>query len=223
MRRSLNAVLIVTVVLLVSVSSARANTSTPELMNFNYLPNLQSVGSFYDGSGGNGIPNYGVSFSNFWGLRSGNGSFSADPTKTPIVFINTLATGNAGPSVTGTMTVGPGFSNGLNFLFSADFGSNQSELITIWSGANGTGTVLATLRLYTNDSGCNYCLWTAASTSFSGTAHSVTFSGPADEMGITDITLGSTRTAIPEPSPLYLLGTGLAAVSAGKLRRFLGL
>ncbi len=210
--------------LLLSVSSAFANSSTPELMNFNYFPNLQSVGSFYNGGGGNGVPDFGVSFSNFWGVRNGSGNFGPDPTHTPIVFINSLATASAGANVTGTMTVGPGFTNGLNFLFTAAFGQGQSELITVWSGANGTGTVLATLRLYSNDASCasSACMWTSVSTGFTGTAHSVTFSGPADEMGITDITLGSTRTAIPEPSAIYLLATGLVAVSAGRLRRFFG-
>src|SRR5258708_34314782 len=61
------------------------------------------------------------------------------------------------------------------------------------------------------------CIWTSVSTSFSGTAHSVTFTGPADEMGISDITLNSTRTALPEPSSIYLLAAGLAGNSSGEV------
>lgn len=56
---------------------------------------------------------------------------------------------------------------------------------------------------------------------FSGTAESDTFSGPANTMGLTDMTFGNTRTAIPEPSSIYLLAIGIAACCAQGLRRFL--
>jgi hypothetical protein len=103
----------------------------------------------------------------------------------------------------------PDFSNGINFYYSALFASGQSETVTIWSGANGTGTVLATIVLGSNDASCGfpaYCNWSNAGSNFSGTAHSVTFSGPANELGLSDITIGSSHTAIPEPSAAYLSG-----------------
>lgn len=224
MVRSTWSAFILSILILTIVSSAHADSNSPELLNFNYFPNFQSVGNYYDGgTSSGGVPNYGVSFTNFWGLRNGSGPFSSDPTNTPVVFVDTTLTGAAGTTVTGIMTVGPGFSTGLNFLFTAAFGQGQSELITIWSGPNGTGTILATLRIYSNDSSCGtpaLCLWTSVSAGFSGTAHSVTFTGPADEMGISDITLNSTRTALPEPSSIYLLAAGLVGISAGRVRRF---
>lgn len=193
-------------------------------MNFNYLGDLQPVGNFYDGGGLTSTPNYGVTFSSsFFGLRSyqngGAGNFASTPVGTPAIFMN----GPTGSPVTGTMNVTPGFANGLNFFFSAGFAVGQNETVTIWNGANGTGIVLATITLANNNGGCTaplYCNWTDIAAGFSGTAHSVTFSGPANQLGISDITLGSTTTAVPEPSGIYLLGTGLAAVSLSKLRRY---
>ena len=204
--------------LMLSAVSASANSSF--IMTFQGLGDLQPVGNFYNA-------NYGVTFSsNFISLLSdlngGSGNFSQTPLGTPAIFIN----GITGSPATGIMNVGPGFSNGINFFFTAGFTGGQTETVTIWSGANGTGTVLATLTLGNNDGSCTspaYCVWSNAGVSFSGTAHSVTFSGPADELGVTDITLGRSTTAIPEPSSIYLLGTGIAGVSLRRLRGYIKL
>lgn len=220
MVRRLSIFLSVSLFFLLSVSFASADSV--DFMNFNYLKDGQQVGTFYAGGSGNsGVPNFGITFSsNFYGLRSefqgGSGAFMPDPTGTPVIFI----TGTNGSPVTGSMTVANGFSSGLNFLYSAAF----QETVTVWSGANGTGTVLATIALAVNDGNCStvsFCNWTVAGGSFSGTAGSVTFSGPANTMGLTDITLGQSTSAIPEPSSIYLLGTGIVGCGVQGLRRFL--
>jgi hypothetical protein len=199
-----------------------ASANSVDLLNFNYLRNGQQVATFYDGGSGNpNIPNYGVIFSsNFYGLRSefqgGAGAFSPDPTSTPVIFIM----GATGSLVTGTMNAMNGFSSGINFFYTAAF----QETATIWSGANGSGTVLATITLSPNDGNCTgvgYCNWTDVGLSFSGTAQSVTFSGPANGIGLSDITLGQSTTAVPEPSSIYLLATGIAGICGQGLRRFL--
>ena len=141
----------------------------------------------------------------------------------PAVFITNSLNGGSGVPVTGIMNVAPGFSNGLNFFYTAGFAGNLNETVTVWSGANGTGTVLATINLSNNNASCTsplYCSWTDAGLSFSGTGHSVTFKGPSNEFGLSDITVGSSMTAVPEPSSIYLLGAGLAAISIGSMRRF---
>jgi hypothetical protein len=221
MSRAFTSAVLLSVLLLLS-ASAFANSGT--LLTFTGLGDMQPVGTFYNGGGLASTPNYGVYFSsNFFGLlptsKGGPGNFSPNLTNTPAIFIN----GTAGSAATGTMDVWNGFSTGLNFYFTAGFAAGQTETVTIWSGANGSGTVLATIILSNNNASCGtpaYCTWSSIGASFSGVAHSVTFSGPADELGISDITLGSSQTAIPEPSTFYLLGTGLAGFSLGGIRRY---
>jgi hypothetical protein len=192
-------------------------------LNFQYLKNLEPVANFYNGgTGGFGSSagagkNFGVTFSsNALGLRSylngGSGNFAATPLGTPALFFNS--------GTTGYMNVANGFTTGVNFFYA----SLAPATITIWSGANGTGTILATIALGVNGgaaAGCTganlYCNWTDVSLAFSGSANSITFNGPANYLGLTDITIGSTRTAIPEPGTLLLLGSGLVTLSSRKV------
>ena len=86
--------------------------------------------------------------------------------------------------------------------------------------------MLATINLAPNggsNSGCtgypSLCNWTAVGLNFSGTAGSVTFTGTTNQLGITDITVGSSRAAVPEPSSLLLLGSGLLVISTRMRKR----
>jgi len=201
------------------LSASLAGASSVDLLTFEGLKNGQMVGNFYNGGGSAATPNFGVTFSSsvyaLWPVfEGGAGNFSATLLGTPAIFIN----GITGSSSIGSMNVTGGFNSGINFFYTAAF----KETITVWSGANGTGTILATLAVGPNDSNCTtvgFCNWSDIGLSFSGTAQSVTFSGPANTLGISDITLGQSTSAIPEPSSFYLLGTGLAGFCIQQLRR----
>jgi hypothetical protein len=222
MRSVYSSVLLSTLLLL----SASAYANSGRLLSFQGIGDMQEVGNFYNGGGIHGTPNLRITFSsNFFAIRSvfnnGSGEFNATPSTTPAIFID----GTTGTAATGVMNDARGFGKGLNFYYTAGFTGTQTETVTVWSGANGSGTVLATITLANNNSSCSaptYCTWSSDGVNFSGTAHSVTFSGPANELGLADITLGSNTTAVPEPSGIYLLGTGLAGISFFRIRRFLG-
>jgi hypothetical protein len=227
MMRSIFCAAVLSALLLVS---AAAHATSGELLSFQGLGNEQSVGNFYNGGGLASTPNYGVSFSsNFLGLLptanngnpTGSGSFLPTPTSGPAIFIcpGGVAADCSSGSSTGVMNVANGFSKGINFFYAA----GATETVTLWSGANGTGTVLLTISLSANSCGSssNVCVyqWSQIGKTFSGTAYSVTFSGPGDQFGLADITLGSSSTAIPEPSSFYLLASGLAVLAVGGIRR----
>jgi hypothetical protein len=97
--------------------------------------------------------------------------------------------------------------------------------VTVYSGLNGTGTVLATIPLSltpdgiaTGGAGCSgnydYCPWAPIGVTFAGTAESVLFSGSANYIGFDDVTLGSATPTpgTPEPGAFSLLGLGLASL-----------
>jgi len=193
-----------------------AHANSVELLNFLGLQTGQPVGTFYDGSGPAGTPNYSIFFSsNFIGLRPsslnlGAGGLGPDPNSTPYIYISNS-------TLPGVMNVANGFSSGLNFFYA----SLANETVTVWSGLNGTGTVLASMTLSASCSGSpTGCLWFDTGLHFSGTAESVTFSGPGNSIGLANITLGESITAVPEPSSIYLLGIGLFGICTYQLRRF---
>jgi hypothetical protein len=211
------------VVFMLATASLAAHASSTILLNFAGLKDLEPVSNFYNGgSGGFGSMspnNFGITFSsNALAIKSylkgGSGGFVLPPTGTPALFFNS--------GTSGYLNVASGFSTGINFFYAA----GAQGTVTVWSGANGTGSVLATITLGVNSgitNGCSgfpsYCNWTAVGLTFSGTGKSVTFSGPANQIGVTDITLGSSRTGVPEPSSLLLFGTGLVIFSSSQVRR----
>jgi hypothetical protein len=88
-------------------------------------------------------------------------------------------------------------------------------------GLDGTGNLLATVDLPMTQAFCDpnhdYSCWDAAGVSFNGIAKSAVFRGVADQIGFSDITLGSSI-PVPEPGAMLMLGTAVLG-SLGTLRR----
>jgi hypothetical protein len=98
------------------------------------------------------------------------------------------------------MNVPGGFTEGFSFYYALPFASGS---ISVWSGLNGTGTVLATLNLPTTGE-CSsvpiYCVWKPVGVSFSGVAKSVDFGGSTNEIVFDSITLGVSLVVNPAKS-----------------------
>jgi hypothetical protein len=209
-------------------ASAHATTI---VMNFDSLQNFEQVNNYYNGGfgslGSGPGPNYGVTFSNALVLNEfmNNEGLLVSPPNS-ITFL----------SGTGSIMNDPAsFTTGFSFNYSA---VNNPGVVTVWSGLNGTGTLLASLNLPltpdgSSTAGCgghDFCPDLPFGVTFSGVAESVNFSGTANQIVYDDITLGSPTPlgspgaapplVTPLPAALPLFSAGIAGLgAAGWLRR----
>ena len=196
--------------------AAPAFASQTVTLDFEGAPGyVNSIGSFYaggtDGEGHAG-PNYGISFSDAAVGLTNDGDFhyfSNAPTPGTALF---AFDDSAVMNVTG------GFFHHFAFYYSSP--SATSNAVNIYSGLNGTGTLLASVSLSANaQSGCSddtgYCHFDLATVDFDGKARSVSFGGDAPNVLYDNISLAP----VPEPETYLLLAAGLAAVGVARRRR----
>ena len=196
--------------------SASANVVT---LTFEGLADQEPINNYYNGgTGGFGSgpgPNYGVTFTPdslalIAGDAGGTGNFNAAylPSSHTAAYFLT-GTGD-------TMNVAGGFNTGFSFFYSAPYFTGS---VSVYSGQNGTGTLLATLTLGLTDPGKGplpYDDWEPVGVTFAGTAQSAIFSGTANYIAFDNITLGSqTPGGVPDGgASALLLGMGLMCLAA---------
>jgi hypothetical protein len=165
-----------------------ASAQTKGIITFGGLKNLQFIGNYYDGGGGN--PDLGVDFSGnaqaiVQATKGGSGNFINNPGGYPVMFFQT------GNSV--TMNAKNGIGVAIWFSYSA----LKPGTVTVYDGANGAGTVLANITLNPNNTGCNtyaMCVWTPVAIPLTATAASIKFGGTANYVAIGSIHLGQLLT-----------------------------
>jgi len=152
-------------------------------LTFEGLKDSEPILNFYNGGfGGKGSgpgPNFGITFSsNFLAvissLNGGTGNFANAPSGNTVAFF---------PSPAVVMDVAGGFTGSFPFFYSAF----QAGSVSIFSGLDGTGTLLATQSLPQNDFSGTANVWTLTEVNFSGSAESVIFSAPANAIAFDDI------------------------------------
>jgi len=160
-------------------------------VTFARLKNLEYINQFYDGGTGSlGTgpgPNYGLTFtanaqSIVSASKGGSGNFINNPGGYPVMFFQTGSTA--------TITAASGLQQAVLFFYSA----LQAGAVTVYSGPNGTGTILASVTLPPNNSGCTgykLCVWSPVGLPLSAPAGSISFAGVPDYLAIGTIHLGS--------------------------------
>jgi hypothetical protein len=193
------------------------------VLTFEGLKDVEQVLNYYNGGfGGSGSgpgPNYGITFSPTTAAViskccGGVGPFFGAPS------MPTAAGFLESPDI---MDVPAGITTGFSFFYSSPF---EPGTVSVWSGPNKTGTELTSLSLPVtpnNGVGCPpgaiYCPFVPIGVSFAGTAMSVDFNAPLNDIVFDNITLGSsTPVVIPEPGTLVMFGSGIVGL-AGLLRR----
>jgi hypothetical protein len=119
------------------------------------------------------------------------------------------------------LNVASGFEGAIDFEYAARSGNNS---ISVYSGLNGTGTLLGSVDLASNATGCpaysnaDFCPFSSLSLAFSGVARSVRFSADGLQFAVDDLTFRNALSPVPEPASWAMMVLGVGAIG-GTMRR----
>lgn len=196
---------------LLSAAPVFAETITLDFENaatgtFSFLENYYNGGT---NSGGASGVNYGISFAG--AAYAISNDYNPDP-----IYSNAPSAGAIFSTTDsdGALTLNSGFNGIVSFYYS----STEAATINIWSGVNGTGTLLTHFDLTANTSSCTdiaYCQWDFISLDLGNTvAKSIQF-GDAPGVGFDNVTVN----AVPVPAAAWLMGSALLGLGGISRRR----
>ena len=182
------------------------------VLTFEGLQNFEQVSNYYDGGtgslGSGPGPDYGITFSSYGlaymrGVQSGfPNPFPGDPSPpTVLLDFNNASPFGGGYPTSVTMDVSGGFTQDLLFYYIA---IGRAGSVTLYSGLDGTGSMLASQALAITPEAFGGPTFVA----FSGTAESVVFTGGNDQFVLDNITLSAA--SVPEPAAWVPFSLGLS-------------
>lgn len=182
--------------------------------DYNFIQNYYNGGTNDGGASGT---NYGISFGPDALAAANTGNFSNQPSGTTVMAPVQPYDNNLNPLTThAEMNVSSGFSGNASFWYS----SSEATTVNIYSGLDGTGSVLATFVLAANatSNGCTdtaFCHWDQLTQTFAGIAKSIDFSSAVGVAGFDDITIAP----VPLPAAAWLLMSAMGGLGTMVRRR----
>ena len=196
-----------------------------QILTFEGLKNFEPVGDYFNGGmGGLGSgpgPNYGITFGRnslayIHGQQSGTVTpYPGDPSPPTVLLVWGGPNGpGAGQPISTIMDDPAGASGALDFYYIA---IGRPATVQIWSGPDGTGTMLASQNYATTGTQMGNAAFSPEETlPFSGMAESVVFRGGNDQLALDNIAFIN---VVPEPSAWISLATGLTCSYLFHVRR----